>query len=204
LFVLTFALPQGAFAHRLDEYLQAALVAIHPGEIRLQINLTPGVAVADKVLELIDRDSDGVISTNEVQAYAELFNRDLTVRLDHREIKLNLASSYFPTPDELRTGWGFIQLEFRAPSGALPAGRHKITIENRHLQNLSVYLINATLPKSGSIQILSQNRNLTQSNGVIEFNVAQHRKTLGAVGLICSLALLAMISMAGKRTGLMD
>jgi hypothetical protein len=203
-FVLAFVKPLEAFAHRLDEYLQATLVAISPGEIRLQINLTPGVAVADKVLDLIDRDRDGVISTNEARAYAELLKRDLSVHLDQREIKLKRVSSYFPTRDELRTGWGFIQLEFRGSPGALAGGRHKITIENRHLQNLSVYLINAALPKSASIQILSQNRNLTQSTGEIEFNMGQRGTTLGAIGLICSLAVLGMIAMAGKRKGLMD
>src|SRR5258707_1157601 len=37
-------------AHVLDEYLQSTLVAIEPGDIRLKINLTPGVEIADKVL----------------------------------------------------------------------------------------------------------------------------------------------------------
>src|SRR5579859_4000887 len=39
--------PGTGLAHRLDEYLQATLVTIEPGEIRLQINFTPGVAVAE-------------------------------------------------------------------------------------------------------------------------------------------------------------
>jgi len=53
------ALPSSALAHQLDEYLQATLVSIEPGEIRLQINLTPGVAVAEQVLALVDRDHGG-------------------------------------------------------------------------------------------------------------------------------------------------
>ena len=57
------AFPSAVFAHRDDEYLQATLVAIEPSGIRLQINLTPGVDVAEQVLALIDRDQDGVIST---------------------------------------------------------------------------------------------------------------------------------------------
>src|SRR5579862_2598883 len=60
-----------ALAHRLDEYLQATLVTIDPVEIRFQINLTPGVEVADEVLDQVDRDHDGVISTNEASAYCE-------------------------------------------------------------------------------------------------------------------------------------
>jgi hypothetical protein len=53
-------------AHRLDEYLQSTLVAIEAGDVRLQINLTPGVAVAAQVLALIDRDRDGAISRKEL------------------------------------------------------------------------------------------------------------------------------------------
>jgi hypothetical protein len=61
-------------AHRLDEYLQAMLVVIEPSSIQLQINLTPGVEVADQVLARIDRDDDRVISKDEAGAYAELLN----------------------------------------------------------------------------------------------------------------------------------
>src|SRR2546425_4619106 len=90
--------PSAGLAHRLDEYLQATLVAIEPGEIRLQINLTPGVAVAEQVLGLIDRNHDCTISTNESAAYAELVKRDLVVRLDRRNVELKLAALHSPDP----------------------------------------------------------------------------------------------------------
>ncbi|MDB6031084.1 MAG: hypothetical protein JWM16_1422, partial [Verrucomicrobiales bacterium] len=70
-------LPSSVLAHQLDEYLQATLVSIEPGHIRLKINLTPGVAIADQVLALLDHDRDGVVSTNEVKMYAESIERDL-------------------------------------------------------------------------------------------------------------------------------
>ena len=66
------AFPSAVFAHRDDQYLQATLVAIEPSGVRLQINLTPGVAVAEQVLAQIDRDRDGVISKNEAAAYAKV------------------------------------------------------------------------------------------------------------------------------------
>ena len=82
---LTLLVPSAALAHRLDEYLQATLVTVEPGAIRLQINLTPGVAVAQKVLAHIDLNRDGVISTNEAATYAQSLGRDLTLRLDGEE-----------------------------------------------------------------------------------------------------------------------
>ena len=166
------AAPSTSLAHQLDEYLQATLVSIEPTEVQLQINLTPGVAIAKQVLGLIDRDGNGVISTNEARAYSERFKRDLTVRLDRRKVALKVASFNFPEPTELRTGWGIIQIEFSATLGSLAVGTHKLTLRNRHLPTLSVYLFNAAQPKSGSVQISSQKRNRDQSTGEIEFAIA--------------------------------
>ena len=163
------ALPSIALAHRLDEYLQATLVAIEPGGVRLQINLTPGVAVAEQVLALIDQDRNGVISTNEAAAYSELLKRDLIVRLDQRRVELKVIASDFPAPTGLRTGWGIIQIEFSTTADPLASGTHRLTLENRHLPLLSVYLFNAALPKSGSVKITEQTRNSTQSVGEVEF-----------------------------------
>jgi hypothetical protein len=151
--------------------LQATLVTIDPGEIRLQINLTPGVEVADKVLALVDRDHDGVVSTNEAAAYCELMKSELSVYLDGRKITLKLTGSSFPALPELRTGWGFMQVEFSTPVGPLSPGPHKLEVKNRHLPRLSVYLFNAAQPSSSSVQVTRQKRNKNQSTGEIEFAI---------------------------------
>src|SRR5215213_2131486 len=52
-------------AHRRDEYLQAARLAIEPTGIRLELSLTPGIAVADAVLRDIDVDGDHALSAAE-------------------------------------------------------------------------------------------------------------------------------------------
>jgi hypothetical protein len=163
------AVPSAVFAHRDDQYLQATLVVIEPSGVRLQINLTPGVAVAEPVLTEIDRDRDGAITKHEAASYAKLLKRDLTLRMDGRKLDLKLSASEFVPPAELRTGSGTIQMEFSAISGALAAGRHRLTIENRHLTKMSVYLINAAQPRFATVQIDRQNRNDNQSAGEIEF-----------------------------------
>ena len=163
------AFPSAVFAHRDDQYLQATLVVIAPSGVTLQINLTPGVAVAEQVIALIDRDHAGVISSNEAPAYAELLKRDLTVRLDGRNLALKLTGSEFVPPAELRTGSGIIQMEFSASFGALAAGPHRLTLENRHLTGISVYLINAAQPRFATVEITRQKRNDNQSVGEIEF-----------------------------------
>jgi hypothetical protein len=171
--ILLLAVPSAALAHRLDEYLQATLVSIEPGDVRLQMNFTPGVAVADRVLARIDTNHDGIISANEAKAYGELVRNHLLVRLDGRKLVLKLATSGFPAVTELRSGWGIIQIEFTADIGSLSPGRHKLSLENRHLPGLSVYLLNAAQPKSAQVQITRQMRNKHQSRGSIEFATLQ-------------------------------
>ena len=169
LLLAVLALPSAAFAHQLDEYLQSTLVVIDPAAIRLQIILTPGVSVAEQVLALMDRDADGVISPDESAAYADLLKRDLSLQLDTRDLELKLTASDIPTPAELRTGAGIMQMEFSAAPGPLAAGPHTLTLQNRHLPKVSVYLINAAKPKSVAIQITQQTRNEKQSTGDIAF-----------------------------------
>ena len=184
------ALPSGASAHRLDEYLQATLVAIEPGDVRLRINLTPGEDVAEQVLALIDRDRDGAVSTEEASAYAELFKRDLTVRLDGRDVELKLAASNLPQPAELRTGWGIVQMEFSTASLRLAPGVHTLRLENRHLPTLSAYLCNAGAPESDRVRINRQDRNENQSAGEIEFALDPPGNPSRAGRVVAGLAVL--------------
>ena len=162
-------LPLNVFGHRLDEYLQATLVTIEPETLRLQINLTPGVAVAEQVLALIDADRDGVVSTNEAAAYGGKLKRELIVKFDDREVELKLAGSNFPPVTELRAGSGIIQVEFVAKIGPLSAGPHRMKFENRHMPIIGVYLFNAAQSRLKSVEIQGQKRNKTQSVGEIEF-----------------------------------
>ena len=176
------AFPCAVFAHRDDQYLQATLVAIEPSGIRLQMNLTPGVAVAEQVVAQIDRDRDGTISKTEAAAYAKLLKRDLTLRLDGRKLELKLAASEFVAPEELRTGSGTILMEFSAILGPLAAGSHRLTLENRHLTTMSVYLINALQPRFATVQITRQKRNENQSAGEIEFTFYPFRPKIAVSG----------------------
>ncbi len=59
-------------AHRRDEYLQAARLAIDPGGVQLELDLTPGIALAEAIIADIDRNRDGALSQDEQRDYAEL------------------------------------------------------------------------------------------------------------------------------------
>jgi hypothetical protein len=176
------AFPSAVFAHRDDQYLQATPVGIEPGGVTLKINLTPGVAVAEQVLAQIDRDRDGAISNSEAAAYAESLNRDLALSVDGRKLELKLTASEFVSAEELRTGLGIIQMEFSAIFGLLAAGSHKLTLQNRHLTAISVYLFNAAQPRFATVQITRQKRNDNQSAGEIEFTFHPFRPKIAESG----------------------
>jgi hypothetical protein len=169
--VAVWALLPSLAAHRLDEYLQATVAMIEPNGIRLRINLTPGVDVADEVLAKIDLNRDAIISEKEAATYAESLRRDLVVRLDQSDAGLEVAALSFAEVDELRSGRGTIQIEFSVTSTPLVVGAHTLSVENRHLSRASVYLFNAALPKSGSVKIGRQKRSNDQHQGEIEFEV---------------------------------
>jgi len=117
-----------AFAHRLDEYLQATTISVEKDRVQAQIRMTPGVAVFPVVLAHIDTDADGVISEAEQRAYAEGVLGDLSLTIDGDRLQLRLVSSKFANIEEMKEGRGEIQLEFDAdvPGGGLtsaPGGR---------------------------------------------------------------------------------
>jgi uncharacterized GH25 family protein len=55
-------LAPAAFAHRLNEYLEATTISLSRGKVLLELRLTPGVAIAPDVLKNIDLNRDNRIS----------------------------------------------------------------------------------------------------------------------------------------------
>lgn len=168
-FALLMLLCRVASAHRLDELLQATIVIIESNEVRLQITLTPGVAVADNVIAGVDRNRDGVVDATETSTFAEGLQRDIRAELDGRILELRRESCVIPRLEELRTGWGLIQAEFTAGAARLSAGSHELSLQNRHLPEISAYMLNAAPGKPGTLEIVRQTRNDNQSVGSIDF-----------------------------------
>src|SRR5580704_10928153 len=156
------SLGAGAFAHRLDEYLQATIISVENDRVQVSMRLIPGVAVSSIALASIDTNGDGVISEAEQQTYAERVLRDLSITVDGKSASPTLVSQKIPATEELKEGLGEIQIEFSvdlAPGGP----ERRIVFENHHHNEISAYLVNCLVPRDPSIRILSQNRNESQS-----------------------------------------
>jgi hypothetical protein len=88
-------------------------------------------------------------------------------------------------------------MEYFATPGTLAAGPHTLTLENRHLTAASVYLFNATQPRSASVLITGQKRNDNQSKGEIIFDYHPPPNPSKTVGIVASLAALFVVLVVG-------
>jgi hypothetical protein len=157
-----------AFAHRLDEYLQAIIVSIGERDMRASMRLIPGVAVSGTVINAIDSNGDGAFSEAEQQTYARGVLRDLALNANGHKLTLRLEAVSFPSPAEMKDGTGEIHIEFDA---RLPAEsfHRALVIENHHATGISVYLMNCLVPQDRNTRVIAQSRNANQSYYRVEY-----------------------------------
>ena len=157
-------------AHRLDEYLLGTIVSVEKNRVEAQMMLTPGVAVFPAVWAQIDRNSDGVVSEAEQQAYALRVLGDLSVAIDGRTVQPRLTHVQFPAIGELRGGNGEIEIDFTAevPPGG---GTRRLTMENRHGGSMAAYQVNCLVPRDPAVRIVAQKRNYTQSQYELDYTL---------------------------------
>lgn len=156
-------------AHRLDEYLQAARIAVEPGHVDVELDLTPGVAVAQAIVSDIDRNRDGSLSGDEARDYERRVLDDITTEIDGQPVRLRPDAGTFPDIGAFMRGEGTVRLRSRAALPALSDGPHRLLFRNGHRRDLSVYLANALVPDTDQIAITGQRRDGDQSELTIEF-----------------------------------
>ena len=159
-------------AHRVDEYLQAARVSVDPDRVSVELDLTPGVAVAPSILAMIDADGNGDISAVERDNYARRVVDGLVVTIDGHTIRPRLDRRQIPALRDLKEGTGSIRLSASAPLPALAVGAHQLFISNRHRADIGVYLANAMMPDDPRIEISAQRRDVFQHELTIEYVLA--------------------------------
>jgi hypothetical protein len=158
-----------ASAHRRDEYLQAARIGIDARRVLIELDLTPGIAVAPRILEEIDRDRNGIFAEHETRAYATRLLGELRVDVDGETLALALANSRVPTVEAMLRGEGTIQFQLTAAVQNLPNGNHRLFYRNAHHPDIGVYLANALVPESDRVVVLTQHRDVAQRELTVEY-----------------------------------
>jgi hypothetical protein len=162
------SLPAPAFAHRLDEYLEATILSVEPSRVEGSMRLVPGVAVSSAVIGSIDTNGDGTLSETEQQAYAQRVLGDLSLSIDGQRLPLRLVSVSFPSLDEMKRGIGEIHLDFTAELPRVGTNL-RLIFENHHQSSIAVYLVNCLVSHDKNIRITAQSRNENQSVYQLDF-----------------------------------
>jgi len=184
----------GASAHRYDEFLQATRIGVESDRVRLEMSLTPGIAVAPAAIREIDVNGDGVFSSPERLAYAEAVLKNISVRVDEGPaLELALADWNFPAPGMMRNGDAPISITLQAELPRLGSGTHHFRFRNDNATLGSVYLANALVPDTPRIAITSQNRDADQRELTIAFTVRGARPSIAQWGWIAGAAMLLLV-----------
>jgi hypothetical protein len=189
-----------AEAHRLDEYLQATLIGVTRDGIELEIQLTPGVAVLPAWMAVVDQDRDGRISTREERAYVDRVLRDVELRVDGVPAPLSLIKTRFPTLEAMREGLGTIVIKLRTAQKG-----HELRFENRHLPQVSAYLVNCLASPSDRLAVGRQNRDEAQRSIEFEYSFGADAAlgpfwpTVIAIPLAARMAFLFLRAIRARR-----
>ncbi len=190
--VFVLALPASSVAHRLDEYLQAARVALSRGQVAIEIDLTPGATIAAEIVALIDRDADHRVSPLEAEAYGRAVVGDLILEIDGRPISLALTRVEISSVEEMSDGVGTIQLRLVGDVHEIAHGPRHLFFRNDHRPDRSVYLVNPLVPEHRQVVLAAQMRDPRQREIHLEYDVRAASRTelawlLLAAGVLTTL-----------------
>ena len=175
-------------AHRRDEYLQAARLAIDPDRVEIALDLTPGIALADQVLAAIDGNGSASIDSAEARAYAGQVLREIAVDVDGKPAVLELIDTVVPEIEAVRRGEGTLRIRAAASLPRLGAGMHHLRYRNGHRPDIGAYLANALVPADDRVTVGSQRRDAVQRELTIEYSLDADPATRVRGGLAAAAA----------------
>jgi len=193
----------GLSAHRRDELLQAARIALEPDRLELELDLTPGIEVADAIIADADLDRDAQVAPPEQWAYCRRVLEAIQLEVDGDALRLQPLSCTFPAVAAIRGGVGIIELKAAAAVQALSAGAHQVVFRNTFQPDGSVYLANALVPASDAVAVTAQHRDGNQRSLAIDYRIAPAataRLPRWPVAAMSGGALMLIVSLRRRST----
>ena len=164
---------QPASAHPLDVYLQASYLTITPSAISVEIDLSPGVLVAPRVLGQLDRDGDREISGTEARSYLLQVVDDARIEVDGQARALTLTGVDVPPYLTVQAGYGTLKVFASTTTSRAPAtqGEHQALFRNGFADDRASYQINAFVGKGAPVVLGTQQRDPTQQQATVTYRV---------------------------------
>ena len=194
------AWPKPAGAHRLDEYLQATRVSLEMDRVVLDIDLTPGVSVAESLVAAIDIDGTRKVSAAEGDAYARQVLQSVSLAVDGHVTPLTLLSAEVPAIPDMLGGTGVVRLAFAAPIRTASAGRHQLSYRNDHRADIGAYLANTLVPSDSRIRVVGQRRDRSQHELNVDYEVTTREPRIRGAWLLAGVTVVAILAVA-RRVG---
>ena len=180
-------------AHRRDEYLEAARLAIDPDRVQVEVDLTPGIAVAQRVTAEIDLDGNQSIEHGEARAYSARLLSRITLDVDGAPLDLELVDTSFPEVNALLKGEGSARVRAVARLPYLSAGIHRLRYRNTHNPEIAVYLANVLVPENVRVVVGAQRRDVDQRELVVEYTLRADPGTEMLQSFALSLAGISIV-----------
>lgn len=129
--VLAAAAPLTAQAHPLDEVVQGAYLTLKPGQVALELDISPGILVADSLLRRLDADGDTRIGGDEADAFGRHVLGQTRLTIDGAPAAWRLERVAAPPYDNVRQGGDTVRI-YAVARRPERAGAHSFTFENRY------------------------------------------------------------------------
>ena len=170
--VLAVVLPaSSASAHPLDVYVQGSYVTLAPSKVSVELDLSPGVLLAPRVLDVLDVDRDRQISDSEARSYAEQVLHEVEVRADDRLLTVELTSVEVPPYLTVQAGYGTLRVYGEAGGAPTVAGEHQIFFRNGFAPTGSAYQVNAFVENGAPVTLGLQRRDEAQQQSVVNYQI---------------------------------
>jgi len=163
------AFPAVALAHPLDMLLQITYITVAPTQLVVELDITPGVLVAPKILTQLDTNGDHQISDAEGQAYGAAVVHDLVLQVDGKPLSLAVTEVDMPPYLNIQSGYGEMRIFTAASLSAGMTDAHQIYYKNNYAPTNSAYQVNAFLDKGAAIKLGKQNRDSIQQSMTLDY-----------------------------------
>ena len=129
--LLAGAAPNAAQAHPLDEVVQGSYLTLKPGQVALELDISPGPLVVDTVLRRLDGDGDGRISRDEAKAFGRMVLGQTILSIDGVAAAWRVESVVAPPFQNIRQGADTIKI-YAVARRLERVGAHSFAYENRY------------------------------------------------------------------------
>jgi hypothetical protein len=140
--------PAIAGAHPLDEVVQGAYLTLAPGELRLELDITPGTQVSASVLTALDANADHQITDAEARAYGRLVLSQSSLTLDGAPAVWRLQGVAAPPYDHILAEAQTLKI-YAVAARPNRAGPRALAFENRYAPAKTQAVANIFLQPAG-------------------------------------------------------